>query len=541
MTKALSFQLELALRSLAAALVVALVTIVFTLPALAHASLLSAQPADGAVLAEAPTELVLTFNEPVSPLAVLLVGLDGASRPLDTVSAIGNALRIALPADQGAGTHVISWRAISADGHPIAGTTSFSLGAASAQPASVSVVPLHTEVAALLWVTRIIFYIGLFFGAGGAAFRALSPIIPEPARRLSRVSAVAGMGAALLIIGLQGLDILGLGLGDLLQGTVWNVGLVSVYGQTSVVALGALVAALVALGVKGDGLGKSMGIVAIVLVGLAVTLSGHASAAQPQWLMKPALFFHVVAIAWWVGALYPLILLLRADPGVATPALLNFSRAIPFAVAPLVVSGLVLAVVQLGAPGPAWLTGYGAILAAKLVALAALFAIAGWNRWALTTPAAAGDAGAIRRMRRAIVGEIFLVLIIVCLVSGWRFTPPPRALALEQPAAMELSLAEGDLVAAIRMVPAKVGPVDFTIGFSTANGEVVSPKAVRISLIPVGSDLAPTTRSAEDYGAGHWSATDVPLLLPGAWTLDVEVRVSDFELVRLNGEISVSP
>lgn len=533
-TKPLFVQPELSLRSLVAALAFVLLTIACTLPALAHASLLSAQPADGSVLAEAPTELVLTFNEPVSPLAVLLVGLDGATSPLDAVSAVGNTITIELPADQVAGTQVISWRAISADGHPIAGTTSFSLGAASTGPVAVDGVVRHSDVAALLWIARIVFYIGLFFGAGGAAFRALSPTIPEPARRLSRATALAGMGAALLIIGLQGLDILGLGFGDLTQGEVWNVGVTSVYGQTSVVAL-------VALGVKSDAFGKSMGVIAVLLVGLAITLSGHASAAQPQWLMKPALFVHMVAIAWWVGALYPLALLLRADPGVATPAMLKFSRAIPFAVGPLVVSGAVLSVVQLGPPGPAWMTGYGLILAGKLVALAALFAVACWNRFKLTTPAAAGDAGAIRRMRRAILGEILLILAILCLVSGWRFTPPPRALALEQPGVVELNLAQRDLFAAVRMAPAKAGPVDFNIGFATTDGAIVTPKAVRISLTLTGSDLAPTTRSASADAVGEWSVDAVPLLVAGDWTLEIEVRVTDFELVRFNGEIAVLP
>lgn len=527
------------MRRLVTALLVAFLTVACTLPAFAHASLLSAQPADGAVLTEAPTELVLTFNEPVSPLATLLIGLDGTKSPLDTVSAEGNTLKIALPADR-AGTQVISWRAISTDGHPISGTTSFSVGVADVKPVAAES-PLHAEVAALLWVTRTVLFVGLFFGAGGAAFRTLSPVLPEPAKRLSLIAAIAGMVAALLVIGLQGLDILGLGLSDLVQGQVWTTGVGSVYGRTSLVALGALVAALAALGARSVGIGKSVGFAAVVLVGLAISLSGHASAAQPQWLMKSALFIHVVAIAWWVGALFPLILLLRAEPGEATIPLLNFSRAIPFAVAPLVISGMVLAAVQMGLPGPAWLSGYGAIIGAKLLFLAMLFAIACWNRWALTAPAASGDKTALLRMRRSIVGEIVLVLAILCLVAGWRFTPPPRALSVEQPAALELTLTQGDVVATVRVVPAKVGPVDFNITLSTSSGAAVSPKAVRISAAPLNADLAAMTRSAEEDAAGAWHINSLPLPLPGTWTVEVEVRVSDFELVKLSSAFELAP
>lgn len=527
------------MRRLVTAAVVAFLTVALTLPAFAHASLLGVQPADGVVLADAPTEMVLIFNEPVSPLAMLLVGPDGATRPLDSVSAEGATLTIELPSDQ-AGTQVISWRAISTDGHPIAGTTSFSVGTVGPEPVAAEA-PLHSEVAALLWVTRVVLFAGLFFGAGGAAFRALSPVLPEPAKRLSRVAVIAGIGAALLVIGLQGLDILGLGLVSLTQDQAWTVGAASVYGRTSFVALAALLVGLLALKVGNARIGGSLGVAAIVLVGLAICLSGHASAAQPQWLMKPALFVHVVAIAWWVGGLYPLVLLLRADPGVATLPLLNFSRAIPFAVAPLVVSGGGLAVVQLGSPGPAWFSGYGAILAAKLLLLAALFALACWNRWALTAPAAAGHARALLRMRWTIVGEIILILAILCLVSGWRFTPPPRALALEQPAVAELTLTQGDLVAAIRIEPARVGSVDLDIHLSNVAGEAVSPKAVRLSATPLAAGLAPLTRAAETDGAGAWHVTDVPLPLPGTWTVEIEVRVSDFQLVKLGGEFELAP
>lgn len=527
------------MRSLAAAIAFVLMTMVCMLPALAHAGLVSADPTDGAMLTAAPEALVLHFNEPVNPLAAVLVGLDGTTHPLDAVSATGSDLRIGLPADLAPGTHVVSWRAVSEDGHPISGTTSFSFGA-TAGDASGVVLAGHSEVAPLLWATRIMLYIGLFFGVGGAAFRALSPALPEPARRLSIFTAAAGMVAALLIIGLQGLDLLGLGLGDL-QGPVWWAGAISVYGQTSLVALGALTSGLLGLWARSEKIGAVAGLVAIGLAGLAVSLSGHASAAQPQWLMKPALFIHMVAIAWWVGALYPLILLLREDQATARDPLLRFSRAIPFAIVPLVASGVVLAVVQLGWPGPAWFSGYGAILAAKLVLLAALFIVASWNRWALTAPAATGDAQALRQMRRAILAEIVLVLAILCLVSGWRFTPPPRALVLDSPPIAELTLTKGDLIATILVTPARVGPVDIDIDLSPPAGDAMAAKAVRISLTPLGADLAPTTRPAEPDGSGGWSVVGILLPLPGVWAVDIEVRVSDFELVKLGGEIELVP
>jgi copper transport protein len=48
--------------------------------AFAHASLLKAEPADGAVLPAAPAVLTLTFNEPVSPLVFRLLDPGGEPR-----------------------------------------------------------------------------------------------------------------------------------------------------------------------------------------------------------------------------------------------------------------------------------------------------------------------------------------------------------------------------------------------------------------------------------------------------------------------------
>src|SRR6185312_17195744 len=50
--------------------------------ALAHAALVSTDPADGAVLTQSPARFALTFSEPVSPLVLTLVKPDGAAVPL---------------------------------------------------------------------------------------------------------------------------------------------------------------------------------------------------------------------------------------------------------------------------------------------------------------------------------------------------------------------------------------------------------------------------------------------------------------------------
>lgn len=69
-------------RTIAAILLAAALNILLAVAAQAHATLVSSDPADGAVIPAAPSWSVLTFNEPVSPLVLRLVAPDGASVPI---------------------------------------------------------------------------------------------------------------------------------------------------------------------------------------------------------------------------------------------------------------------------------------------------------------------------------------------------------------------------------------------------------------------------------------------------------------------------
>jgi copper transport protein len=99
-------------------------------------------------------------------------------------------------------------------------------------------------------------------------------------------------------------------------------------------------------------------------------------------------------------------------------ALCRFSDIIPFALFPLAVAGLVLAYMQLGTRGPAWLTLYAAILAVKLVLVLALFLLGAWNRWQLTSGVLSGGGIVRRRVALSVRAEIALVLVILGLVAG---------------------------------------------------------------------------------------------------------------------------
>lgn len=118
-------------RALLCSLVVGVLVLLTGAPASAHASLLSSDPGEGAVVASVPEQLVLTFNEPVRLDEVQAFTPDGADWAVDA-EAQDNRLVVVPEDDPGNGTVVVAWKVTSADGHAVSGSLTFSIGSPSA-------------------------------------------------------------------------------------------------------------------------------------------------------------------------------------------------------------------------------------------------------------------------------------------------------------------------------------------------------------------------------------------------------------------------
>lgn len=503
----------------------------------AHAQLLSTNPAENAVLDSAPLVLNLHFNEPVSPLAVSLIGSDGSKTDLLAATTGGETVAVTLAAELLQGTHVLSWRVVSTDGHPIGGSLVFSIGTVTGAAAVDASDP---AVAATLWASKTVLFIALFLGIGGAVFGALVTL-PPAAQRAALGLVIIGLLAAALTLWLQGLDALGLSLlssGERILAT----GLSTSYGATAIaIGIGFLLA-LASLCLPRGRASATFAWLALILGALSLALSGHASAADPQWLTRPAVFLHIAGIIFWVGALPPLFLLLRERTKTADHALTQFSRFVPFAVAPILISGVTLAVIQMGWPGPHWLAPYGLILAAKLCLLAILFGLALWNRLWLTKPALSGDPTARTKLRQSILLEALLILVILGLVAGWRFTPPPRALAVVEAAIpaepLMLHLMDAKTMAMVTMAPGQAGPVSLDIWLTDIEGTPIAPLEVSVTLSEPGLGIEPFKRAAVEQD-GVWRVEGLTIPVAGIWHMEMDIRASRFELIKLADDVEI--
>jgi methionine-rich copper-binding protein CopC len=126
--------------TLAVALLVAFLgTLGTATPASAHTALKSSSPADGATLTAAPESVRLAFTGKPSS-ADLAVTLDNEIVPLAGPVRVDGSEVVAQVSLPGPGTYTVAYRIVSSDGHPVQGTTRFTVagaaGGASASPAA---------------------------------------------------------------------------------------------------------------------------------------------------------------------------------------------------------------------------------------------------------------------------------------------------------------------------------------------------------------------------------------------------------------------
>ena len=102
-------------------------------PVLAHAKLVSSNPADGAVVTAAPRAITLRFNERVVPaftkVELTMPGHGGLKVPVTVnVARDGKTVTGVPGASLAKGAYRIVWTAASADGHRMNGNVNFEVG-----------------------------------------------------------------------------------------------------------------------------------------------------------------------------------------------------------------------------------------------------------------------------------------------------------------------------------------------------------------------------------------------------------------------------
>jgi copper transport protein len=483
---------------------VAAAALAWSAAAAAHAELVASTPADGAALASAPAAIELRFNEPVRPLSLRLAGGAGGVRALAVPDAAGEVVRISPPA-LADGQYTLSYRVISLDSHPVAGSIAFAIGAA-ARPAAA-----HAESEVLVgWrvALRAVRDLALLVAAGGAMF--LLAVGSFPAHRtLVSVCALAAALAALAGTALQGAAIHGGW-----EPESWRTGLHSTFGLSACVVCAA--AALVTAGcfARRRWLLAAGALAAVT----SFPLTGHAAAAGPAWQL--ALAAHAGAAAFWAGSLAALHFMLGKEA--AVPALRRFSRLGVLAVVVLVAAGVASATIHLRALGDVTGSPYGRLVIGKAVLLALLLVLAVLNRYRFLPLLEAGEGRASARLRWSIAGELALVACVGVMTAILVQTPPPRSADSFQ-----------ILESAGRVAELSVGRQRMVVQFRG-----FEPAEVVAEISNAAAGVEPLVRPMAREAPGRYGV-ETALPIAGTWTVRIQARIGDFEQAIFRAQVRV--
>ncbi len=505
------------MRRLALAVLLWLGVVLWAAPVAAHAVLQSTQPADRAVLARAPEMVVVTFNEPVTPVAVQV--LDAGGRVVThEASAADGRLQIPLPTGLADGSYIVSWRITSIDSHPVAGSLMFAVGPA---PSAWSAAPTEgdgswTIAFALI---RAALSISLTLTAGGALFIVL--VRPAPALHplLIRL-AWSGIALSVLVLGVQGGLLKGGPFADLLLGGTWRLGASTSRGLSAAAAISGLSLILASLRLD---LRPLLVIGALVALG-SVALTGHTGTTSPRWLMAPLLTLHATLAALWLGSLAPLLDALERKKE-TKQLVARFSRLAVLTVPLLVLLGIILARIQLDAWEALTETRYGLLVSAKAALVLLMLGLAAFNKWHLT-PLLPKSAG---RLTLVIRTELALGLAVLALTALLSQTPPPASTQAHahgpgHPHGIAARMEAGKRVAEIEITPAVAGRNLIIVRLDLAD----DPKEVAIELSQPDAGIEPIRRvmTADN---GSYLLEGPELAVPGTWTLRLDVLIDDFE------------
>jgi copper transport protein len=381
---------------------------VWAVPAFAHAVLEGTSPGAGTTLKRSPSQITLTFGEPVeASLGAIRVFNSRASR-VDVgepthPNGKGSEVAVSTPKLDD-GTYVVTWRVISADSHPVRGAFTFTVGSSATtnQQAQGLAARLLTDeggsavVGVLFAIARFGAFAGLAVLIGAAAFLAYVWRRGRQDRRARSILWVAwasALGFTLAAFALQGPYAAALGPAKVLDPSLWSDIADTRFGHISLLRVVLLVVALPLIGLLLPKRGPeiehplpSWWPYAAGVLGLALAatpgLAGHASTGPLVPIAMPADTLHIAGVGVWLGGLVVLFaaLMPRADEATLRDVVPRYSRYALLAMGVIVVTGVFQAFRQVDRLGALLDTDYGRLLLIKIVVFLALMVVAAVSR-----------------------------------------------------------------------------------------------------------------------------------------------------------------
>ncbi|MEO9137819.1 MAG: copper resistance protein CopC [Jatrophihabitans sp.] len=516
-------------------------TLLWAAPASAHATVTASDPADGSRLTSAPTAVSISFDEPVGLGGVGYLNVTDQTGKRVDGGAAGYAgsnqatIRVPLAEGLGDGTYTASFRVVSADSHPIAGTIRFVVGDGALVRGSVSESSGNLGSATLLDVLRWVSFTGFALLGGVWVVLTLWPqgrTDPRSRRLLWGGWGITAFGAVTEVL-MQGPYSAGSSPAHAFDPSLIDSTLHSHFGQWHIVRL-------VLLAVLGLVFARSLrpdasrnrweGVVALLGIGLAASFSsiGHPGTTAPTGLSIPVDLAHLLAMSVWVGGLIMLVgaVLPRREPSELSAVVPVFSTVAFVAIVVLAVTGTYSAWRGIGTVDAILTTTYGLLVIGKVVLFIALLALANLSR--KTVRRALSHPVATERLRRSVYVESLAALVVLALTAVLVAEPRGNeALAAQyrQPISASATLGAGRMLT-VTSDPGTHGEVNLTVDVSAGP----TPTSITAGATQIDKEIGPVPVTLTRAGGRTFSGS-APLTVAGRWRISVVVTTSEFDAV----------
>ncbi|MEN9203022.1 MAG: copper resistance protein CopC [Thermostichus sp. DG_1_6_bins_120] len=497
-------------------------------PGFAHASLLSTFPADGAVLEDPPAQIELRFNEPVRITQLQLLSSSGQTVELGELTGSAAALQASLPAGIPTGSYLVSWRAISADSHPVSGSFVFQVGQADPQALRV-LLAAHGQTDPLRWPLLMVrwgIYLGSLFVVGVLGWWPLLQGRREQVAE-SWAFATAWLTLSLTVVAFC------LHMAQLypqFSGSDGLAVLTSPFGRgiaLRLLGLGMLIWACEGAGPWTSGLGS------LLVIGSFLPI-GHALTSDFPLGTMALLGLHLAGSAFWLGGLWGLHHLLKRElTSDSTARVERFSD-----VATWAVPGLILAGVGMGGihRGWQWDHPYGQYLWAKLILVLMIMGLGAHNKFHLLPALQTRSRAARVSLQRIVRLELLGLVLVLALTSFLVAQSPPTSHGAGSPSEPVCQAQLPDLPVHLKISPCRPGPNRVSVKI-----EGIPAQELTLSFSLPEQGIPPLRRRARAEGAGQFVVEDAPLALAGEWQIDLALLISDFEQRRGQVRVALSP
>lgn len=511
--------------------------------AFAHASLVKAEPALGAVLLQSPEKVTFWFSEEIEPKFSAFALYDAQGRKLKELPfALEDGLQVVMriePLTQG--TYTLAWKALSAvDGHVTKGVYPFAIGLSAHQMPTT-----HTNTvsspsafrAAMRWLN----FLSIMALVGGLFLRSLLPRSTQiPA--LTRHFAIVFWSSWLIFVAtglsdfiLQTLTISEASFTQLFQeGMVAQLLFQTRYGWVWLAryALALIIAVLFVRQTMSAWPLATLG--AIIL--LSISLSSHSAALESfASLAVFADWVHLLAASLWIGGLLQLVLFFPAlrrleneeRARLTTELVPRFYQWAFVSTAVLLLTGFHLTYRHIpNLEAALWTTAYGKAFLVKhlllvgLVALAAMNLLWMWPRFG-------------KAPMRLLRLETLFAVLIVFFASLLTLVPPakqalPMTKVPHSHSPLLLTKQADGFTVALTISSDRVGENEFDVFLADAEGRPIHD-ALRVTLTFKFSaqDIGTVSALAETQHDGHYKTRGNFLSIAGAWQIETLIRLKD--------------